>query len=96
MAKKIEWTQSSIVDRIQIYEYWLARNKSDSYSKKLEMLFSRTSLLLSEFPNLGTATSVQGVRVKVLKTFKIFYISEPDRILIVRIFDSRQRPENIK
>jgi plasmid stabilization system protein ParE len=95
MAKKIEWTQSAIVDRIQIYDYWAARNQSTSYSERLEFLFSNAANLLAEFPELGTLTSASSVRVKVLKTFKIFYISEAERIVIVRILDSRQNPKKL-
>lgn len=90
MAKKIEWTQRSVIDRIQIYEYWLLRNKSDRYSKRLEIIFTTTANLLSEFPLLGTRTTEPNLRVKVVRSFKIFYLDLPDKIQILRIRDTRQ------
>ena len=65
MAKKIEWTETSIRDRFSIYEFWIRNNKSDSYSKKLEILFNEAARLISEFPEIGTETDFPGIRVKV-------------------------------
>lgn len=39
MARKIEWTKTSVHDRFEIYQYWVEKYNSDSYSKKLERLF---------------------------------------------------------
>jgi len=36
MAKKIKWTSRAIVDRTDIYQYWIERNLSNTYSEKLE------------------------------------------------------------
>jgi hypothetical protein len=72
MAKKIEWTQRSVIDRIQIYEYWRFRNKSTVYSERVETMLSKAVKLLSEFPELGIATNQPNVRVKIVLSFKIF------------------------
>ncbi len=72
MAKKIEWTQTSILDRFKIYHFWIDNNKSDAYSKKLETLFNEAAKLISEFPEIGTETDYPDLRVKVVKSYKIF------------------------
>lgn len=72
MAKKIEWSQASIDDRFNIYQFWLENNKSPSYSDRLEQLFNDAANLISEFPEIGTETDFAGVRVKVIKSFKMF------------------------
>ena len=54
MAKEIKWTTRSITDRTNIYKYWLERNQSEAYSKKLEELFEKSVVLIAKFPNLGT------------------------------------------
>ena len=96
MAKKIEWAQTSIQDRFKIYYFWIENNKSDSYSKKLEVLFNEAAKLISEFPEIGTETDFPNLRVKVIKSYKLFYLNNVDKIQIVRVWDSRQNPENIE
>jgi plasmid stabilization system protein ParE len=96
MAKKIEWTQTSILDRFKIYNFWIDNNKSDAYSKKLETLFNEAAKLISEFPEIGTETDYPDLRVKVVKSYKIFYINGVDRIQIIRVWDSRQNPSDLE
>jgi plasmid stabilization system protein ParE len=96
MAKEIEWTQRSIIDRIQIYEYWLHRNKSSAYSQRLEILFAKTAQLLSDFPQLGVATNRSSLRVKVVANFKIFYLVTEQKVQIVRVLDARQNQDKLK
>ena len=69
MARKIEWTKTSIQDRFAIYKFWIEKNKSDSYSKKLEILFNEAAKLVSEFPEIGTETDFPGLRVKVIRSY---------------------------
>lgn len=92
MVKKIEWTQTSLEDRFKIYTFWVEKNRSDSYSKKLEILFNEAARLISEFPEIGTETDFPQLRVKVIKSYKLFYLNQVDKIKIVRIWDSRQDP----
>jgi len=96
MAKEIEWTQTSIQDRFRIYHFWIEYNNSDSYSKKLEVLFNEAAKLISEFPEIGTETDSPGLRVKVIKSYKLFYINQVNKIQIIRIWDSRQDPGKLE
>lgn len=96
MAKEIVWSKNALSDRFRIYKYWEFHNKSDGYSKKIETLFQSTANLLSTFPELGIRTTKEGIQVKVVKTFKIFYSVEIDRIQILRVWDARQNPETLK
>ncbi len=96
MARKIEWTQTSIRDRFEIYKFWAEKNRSDSYSKKLEILFNEAAKLISEFPEIGTETDFSGLRVKVIKSYKLFYTDDSETIRIIRIWDTRQNPQNLE
>jgi plasmid stabilization system protein ParE len=96
MAKKIEWTLTSIQDRLRIYHYWIDNNKSESYSNKLEILFNEAAKLISEFPEIGTETDYPDLRVKVVKSYKLFYVNQIDKIQIIRVWDSRQNPSDLK
>lgn len=92
MAKKIKWTTRSIVDRTNIYEYWLNRNKSNEYSEKLESLFERSANVIANFPQIGTETKYRNVLAKVIKDYKIFYRIENNEIQILSVWDTRQHP----
>jgi len=66
MAKEIRWTDRAIVDRTNIYEYWLEHNKSGTYSEKLETIFKKSAELISVFPQIGKQTEYRGVYVKII------------------------------
>ncbi len=93
MAKKIEWTESALFDRFKIYSFWLEHNKSADYSLKLELLFKETAKLISIFPEIGMETDMPGVRVKIVNRFKIFYTITRDSIRIIRVWDTKQDPD---
>lgn len=95
MAKKVRWTTQSISDRTNIYRYWLERNQSDSYPKKLEELFEKSSEIIASFPSIGTRTNYRNVYAKVVRNYKIFYRIEPHEIQILRVWDTRQNPDSI-
>src|SRR5690349_12929850 len=96
MARKVEWTKTSIRDRFNIRQFWIEKNNSDSYSKKLEELFNEAAKLISEFPQIGTETDFPGLRVKIVKNYKLFYSDQSDTIRIIRIWDTRQDPQRLK
>jgi toxin YoeB len=96
MAKKIVWTLTAIQDRFKIYQYWIEKNKSNLFSERLEKLFNESAVLLSEFPEIGTQTEFQDVRVKVIRNYKLFYQFNSDSIQIIRVWDSRQDPDNLQ
>jgi plasmid stabilization system protein ParE len=94
MAKKIIWSNKSLLDRYSIYRFWLHHNQSDTFSNKLEKLFNETVNLIAKYPDIGTKTDYANVRVKVLRNYKIFYRVISDSIEI--IWDSRQNPDDLK
>jgi toxin YoeB len=96
MVKEIVWTRKSIEDRYKIYLYWAKRNKSEVFSKKLELLFNETAMLVSQFPDIGLISDFPGVRVKIIKDFKMFYLNQPDKVVILRVWDTRQNPKKLK
>jgi len=93
MAKKVRWTTRAIIDRINIYRYWLENNKSNDYSEKLEKLFEKSAVTISGFPHIGTPTNYREVRAKIVRDYKIFYRIKPDEIQILRVWDTRQHSD---
>ena len=53
MARKIIWTVKAQSDRKFILSYWIERNKSLAYSKKLNKQFKEATALLKIYPDAG-------------------------------------------
>lgn len=95
MAKQIVWSQRAQDDRKQILEYWINRNKSSSYSKKLDKVFREALSLISKYPRIGKQTDDKKARMKILKDYFLIYEETKDSIILLTIWDSRQDPQKL-
>lgn len=95
MAKRIIWSLKAQNDRKAILIYWINRNKSKTYSKRLNNLFVEAIKIISVFPEIGKKTDMPGVRLKIVKDYLIFYEIEKDAVLILSIWDNRRDPEKL-
>ena len=93
MAKKIIWSLKAQNDRKQILEYWKNRNKSNTYSIKLNELFKEAIRLISTHPKIGKLTSKENTRVKIVKDYLIIYEETQNQIIVLTILDSRRDPD---
>lgn len=96
MVKQVVWSVQAQNDRKQILEYWRLRNKSNTYSKKLNQLFKDSIKLIQEFPQIGRPTDDSKARIKIVRDYLIFYEETASNINILTIWDSRQNPNNLK
>jgi plasmid stabilization system protein ParE len=80
-------------EKIEIPDYWIKKNKSNAYSKKLNLLFKEAINLIAKNPNIGHATLKENIRVKIVKQFLIIYEVIEESIHIHSIFDNRRNPE---
>jgi plasmid stabilization system protein ParE len=96
MAKRIAWTHRAQRERREILAYWIERNKSTSYSKKLNETFKNWVVLLSKRPWVGRKTDIEHVRVKIVKDYLIFYEVIDDTLYVLSIWDSRQNPDKLE
>lgn len=96
MVEKVVWTEKAVQDRFEIYRYWAARNRSSTYSEKLEALFKRYGELIAAYPEIGVKTSLREVRYRVVRDYKLFYKIEGQVVLVLRVWDVRQNPGHLK
>ncbi len=89
-ARKINWTRRANRERKDILEYWLNRNKSATYSIKLNKLILTTIKKLSDNPTIGRKTDFRNVYVKIVRTYFIFYEFDQTQMLILAIWDGRR------
>jgi toxin YoeB len=92
MAKQIIWSNLAQEDRKSILQYWIDRNKSNTYSIKLNQIFIDTVDLLSKYPKIGKKTEYADIRVKIVKDYFITFRETETLIEILTIWDTRQDP----
>jgi toxin YoeB len=92
MVKEIVWSKRALIERFQILDYWINRNKSSRYSVKLDRLFLQQIELLSLHPYIGKTTTSGSVRIKIVSNYLIFYDILETEIHILSIKDGRQNP----
>lgn len=97
MVKRVIWTDTAKRARREILEYWIKRNGSKLYSKKLSDLFERKIKLLKAQHYPGKPTDFDDVRATLVNYFTIFYkITNEfykitnEEIIIVGIWDNRR------
>jgi plasmid stabilization system protein ParE len=81
---------------LNIFEYWNNRNKSKTYSQKLNKRIALAVKTISNHPSIGKLSAYSGVRFGVLNPYLIVYKEFDDVILIVTIWDGRQDPGKLE
>jgi len=97
MAKrKIIWSHRAKIKRYEILKFYLERNKSNTFSRKLNNRINKELKLLHKFPDLGIKTNIEGVRGLIIDNYILFYEISDKLIIVHYIWDSRQDPEHLK
>jgi plasmid stabilization system protein ParE len=95
MAKRIIWTDPADSAFTKILEYYIERNGSKAYSRKLN---KKIKILLSDLlkqPQLGLKTEKKNYRVLISGNFRIFYEIGDNAIIVHLVWDARQNPTAI-
>ena len=90
MARQIIWTDSAQIERREILMYWIQRNKSNVFSRKLNKLIVSAIKEISKNPTIGRKTNIEWVRVKIVRDYLLFYSISPKSIFILSIWDGRR------
>lgn len=97
MAKyEISWSVEAEIDLTEILEFYIQRNKTASYSKKLYSKIKKDISIISKNPKLGIRTEYDTVRVLISGDYQIIYEIVEANILISMIWDCRRNPEDKK
>ncbi len=91
----IFWTQTALKQRNYTFEYWNNRNKSNSYSKKLNSSIKERTNLLKTNPELGKKTEFNNTRIISLGHYSILYKKIDLKIIITGFWDNRQDPKKL-
>ena len=89
MAKQVIWSLRAQNDKKEILDYWRQRNKSNTYSKKLNELFKESIRIILDFQQIGKVTDDTKARIKIVRDYLIIYEETETQIFILTIWDSR-------
>lgn len=93
MAKRnVIWTKTADIQFAGVLQFWLERNKSKTYSKKLIRLVTDRTKEIAKTPFMYKSTDFKDVRVASLGNFSIYYKITEESIIITAFWDNRQDP----
>ncbi|WP_268845906.1 type II toxin-antitoxin system RelE/ParE family toxin [Flavobacterium aestivum] len=96
VARRIVWTSSAKLQLKANFEYFNFRNKSKSYSLKLNTLIQIELKILLQQPTIGKKTNSINVRGLLIENYYIFYEINETHIIILSVWDTRQNPKRLK
>ncbi|MCF6278734.1 MAG: type II toxin-antitoxin system RelE/ParE family toxin [Flavobacteriaceae bacterium] len=96
MAKRnIVWARTADLQFVGVLEYWVKKNKSNNFSKKLLKLVTERTLQITAAPFIYKSTNFKDVRVASLRNFSIYYKITTQQIIVMAFWDNRQDPKKL-
>jgi len=96
---EVIWAKGAVRSLNAVLKYWIKRNKSDVYSKKLYKIISEELLKLSSKIEAKIfIPSFEPDKLVIEKKYSIFYKVDCDKnqLQVVRFWDNRRNPKNLK
>lgn len=89
MEGVIVWSINVQNSRKALFFYWNKRNKSNEYSKKLNLQFLEALKLVSKMPKTRIKTELINIRHKLVSHFEIIYSITETQIVVLDIWKAR-------
>ncbi len=93
--RNVIWTRTADLQLVGILEYWVKRNKSNTYSIKLVKLVSEKTTQIAETPLIYKATDFLDIRVASLGNYSIYFKFTDTELIISAFWDNRQDPKKL-
>src|SRR5436190_6470053 len=95
-SRRIIWTATAKSQLIEILDFFNFRNKSKSYSRKLNKKIQSELNLLILQPNIGKKTNKINVRGLLIEDYFLFYEVKEKHIVILSFWNTKQNPDRLK
>lgn len=95
VKREVIWTKTADIQFVGILDYWVKRNRSNMYSKKLIRSVAERTKQISQNPYIYKSTDFSNVRVASLGNYCIYYKVTENAIIISAFWDNRQDPEKL-
>ncbi|MFV0565176.1 MAG: type II toxin-antitoxin system RelE/ParE family toxin [Flavobacteriaceae bacterium] len=96
MVGKIIWTENAKNELVEILQYWIHRNKSNLFSIKLNTLIKEQLNLILDFPEIGKASDIPNVRIKMVHDYLLYYEFINGSLYILTIRHGSRNPKTLK
>jgi len=96
MVNQVVWTLKARNELIDILEYWIFRNKSNTFSLKLNSIVQEQLKLVSEFPEIGKITDIPGVNVTIVNNYMLYYEIADNSIYVLTLRHTSRNPKTIR
>lgn len=95
---QIKWTSKAAKEKADALKFWIEKNKSNTYSRKIHLQSKKSLILLKANPYIGQELfDFEGIRcIVILRKFSIFYRIVDHSIEILSFWDGHRNPDNIK
>ena len=95
VKRTVVWTETASRQRREILKYWVERNGTTTYAKRLIKLISEQLKIILSNPKLFKKADFPNTHVSVLGHFSIFYKLTKDSVIITAFWDNRQDPKKL-
>lgn len=97
MAQRtIKWTEKANFERKEILDYWIRRNKSKTFSIKLNKLFIAALKQVADAPTIGRKTEFENVRVRLVRDYLLFYEFDAKQIKVLTVWDGNRDEDSLE
>ena len=91
--RSVKWSHQAKKEFENIFNYWVNRTKSSTYSNKIIQETDKTIQIIRNSPEIGIHTNYLGVQMcLLLNTFYIIYRINDNQLEILKFWDCRQDP----
>ena len=94
VKRKIIWSNRAQIKLYGILEFYIERNKSKVYSKKLYRILYKELKILLKHPGLGIKTDFDNVYCIIIGDYMIYYELVNEGVFVHAIRDCRQDPHD--
>ena len=96
MAKRtVIWTLTASKQRREIFKYWIAKNGTKTYIKKLIVIIKERLEHVAKSPELFKQSKFPDTRVCAMGHFSVFYKISNQQIIVTAFWDNRQNPDEL-
>ncbi len=96
MPRGIIWSIKATNELLEILRFWIKKNKSNTFSTKLNLEIEEHLTLILEFPKIGRLTDISGVFIKVINSYLVYYEISGEFIVILTIRHAKKNPKTLK
>lgn len=93
--REVIWTKTADLLLLGTLEYWVNRNKSTTYSKKLLKMVLQKTQQIAKTPEMFQYADFPETRMAILENFKILFKTKENSIIITAFWDTRQDPKKL-